>query len=259
MRPALILCFLFFSATCARGDSAPPSASPSPAHILFRLERVENSGSTAPWTDATIEAGVSAGSWKLVPRVLVAERYRQNDAEASLEAYPPPFTYKGGGWSFLSASAAPGSSFLPRWTVGGGIYKTLGRAEASIGYRHMEYRDSGVELLSAGVSLYQIQRLTLEARIYTAFSGGHSAFSGGPAVIFEPRPRQKYYLKVVTGKQIDNDADIDQVTRYRQLETRGGAEFPLGARTDLLAELSITDRKDLFDSTGFMLGCRYRW
>jgi YaiO family outer membrane protein len=64
-------------------------------------------------------------------------------------------------WGYVGASGAINADFLPHWTLGGELFQGLGvlhrslsLIEASLGYRHMDFKSGDVDLMIPGLTVY---------------------------------------------------------------------------------------------------------
>ncbi|WP_345969169.1 YaiO family outer membrane beta-barrel protein [Sulfurimonas sp. HSL1-6] len=115
--------------------------------------------------DGRVYAGVEV---PIARSVLVATaervwRYGLYDTNVRGELYG---AFGNGTWGYLSFSAAPDADFLPRYSLGGHLYKGVGHFEFGMGYVYSHYKESDTHLLVPEYSLYFGDRYTWNQKFY---------------------------------------------------------------------------------------------
>ncbi|WP_345986977.1 YaiO family outer membrane beta-barrel protein [Sulfurimonas sp. HSL1-2] len=115
--------------------------------------------------DGRVYAGIEV---PIARRVLVAAaervwRYGLYDTNVRGELYD---AFGSGTWGYLSFSAAPDAAFLPRYSLGGHLYKGIGNFEIGMGYVYSHYKETDTHLLVPEYSLYFGNRYTWNQKFY---------------------------------------------------------------------------------------------
>jgi len=110
-----------------------------------------------------IELSQRIKNFSLLAKLSNVERFGLKDTQLYLELYPP---LGKGRWGYLSFSFSPDASFLPRTTFGGEIFQTYKNFEFSLGYTHMNFKDSKVDIFYPGLIVYLPKDIILEEKYY---------------------------------------------------------------------------------------------
>ncbi|WP_461714403.1 YaiO family outer membrane beta-barrel protein [Thiomicrolovo sp. ZZH C-3] len=124
--------------------------------------------------DGRVYAGVEV---PIARRVLVATaervwRYGLYDTNVRGELYD---AFGNGTWGYLSFSAAPDAAFLPRYSLGGHLYKGIGNFEIGMGYVYNHYKETDTHLLVPEYSIYFGDRYTWNQKFYWVPESGSYA------------------------------------------------------------------------------------
>lgn len=183
-------------------------------------------------------------------------RFGLTDTQAGLELHSALGTRPARS-GYLSATFSPGSSFLPRYTVGGEYYQGWRGVEGSLGFSHLSFSDSSVNILIPGVTLYPAETISLNERIYLVLDNG--ATTALTTLSWKPDYRFSGAYAIGIGTAAEHFTTGDVLTRYFTITNRVTGEYRITPKVSFGGELSHEYRRGLYTQTGATLFGRYWW
>lgn len=196
-----------------------------------------------------------------VGQVESIERFGKRDTLFSGEVYSPLWHRAWGNFAF---SFSPNPKFSSHWTLGGAVYQGIGtsnpllsRLELSLGYRHMSFSQSEVDLLSPGFTIYLPYNLWLTEQIYLVPKTGARSLSS--RLDWEPKERWHAYVSGSFGQSVERPTAAPDVVKVTTFRVGGGLQFPLTEQ--ILAEVSYhyEDRVKRYSREGGTIKLTYSW
>ncbi len=208
-----------------------------------------------------IEAAKPIGEMTLVGRIEPLNRFGLRDTPISAELYSPLWR---GAWGYLGGSGAIDATFVPKWTMGGELFQGLGAAssalsfvEVSFGYRRMEFKATGIDLLTPGLTIYFPFNIWLTEKIYYVPEQGSMTLSS--QLTWRPQDRWQVFVSGGYGTAGERIVAVQDFIRVRSTIWQGGVIFPLTAR--LSGEVSgyYEDRGVLYVRRGAAFNLIWHW
>lgn len=171
--------------------------------------------------------------------------------------------YLGGGerspiWGMVSFAASPGSHFLPRTTEGFEVAGGWRNFELSGGYNRLDFAQTGVNVVTAGVLWYiPATTLSLAEKLYLVPENG-TAMSV-TTLNWEPSHRLRSYLLFGAGNSSERVTTAQDLNRYTTFSGTLGGEYRFDTRLSVGAEGGYESRRGLYDRSGALLYGRYWW
>ncbi len=155
---------------------APFETTDKPPRLPFR-NYIKAGYSQYPYTNNIkderhylLEGAHAFGNQTAVLRVEPTSRFGLNDVPLSGELYS---TLWKRAWGYLAGSVTPNARFMPDYSAGGEIYQGLKSVssflsflEASFGYRHLQFKSTGVDLLMPGIIIYLPHDIWITEKVY---------------------------------------------------------------------------------------------
>lgn len=208
-----------------------------------------------------IEAAKPLGAMTLVGRIEPLNRFGLHDTPVSGELYSPLW---GGAWGYVGGSAAVNAKFVPSWSLGGEVFQGLGLLspslrwlEASIGYKRMEFKTAGIDLLSPGLTLYTPWNVWLTEKI--SYVPNQGSISLSSQLTWRPQDRLQFFVSGAYGTSGERIVAVQDFTRIKSIIWQAGAIFPISER--LSGELSgyYEDRGLLYVRRGGTFNLIWHW
>lgn len=128
-----------------------------------------------------IEGATAIGARTLVGRIEPINRFGFQDVPVSGELYSQLWEKA---WGYIGALATANPSFSPNVSFGGEVFQGLGTAhptlsflEASLGYRHMVFGATSIDVVIPGITIYFPYNVWLTEKIYYVQTSGAITFS----------------------------------------------------------------------------------
>jgi YaiO family outer membrane protein len=208
-----------------------------------------------------IEAAKPIGQLTLVGRVEPLNRFGLHDTPVSGELYSPLWQRA---WGYLGASGAINPGFVPNWTLGGEIFQGLGDVsphlspvEISFGYRHMDFKTGGIDLLQPGLTIYLPFNLWLTEKIYYVPEQGSITLSS--QLTWRPTDRLQLFASGGFGTSGERIVAVQDFTRVQTRTIQGGLIFPISERFSGEALGFYEDRATLYVRRGGTFNLIWHW
>lgn len=211
--------------------------------------------------DWLIEAAKPIGNLTLVARVEPLNRFGLHDTPVSAELYSPLWNRA---WGYLGASGAFNAGFVPNWTLGGELFQGLGdvspslsRFEMSFGYRRMDFKTGGIDLLQPGLTIYLPFDLWLTEKIYYIPDQGSITLSS--QLTWRPTDRLQVFASGGFGTSGERIVAVQDFTRVPSRIVQGGIIFPISERFSGEALGYYEDRSTLYVRRGGTFNLIWHW
>jgi YaiO family outer membrane protein len=189
------------------------------------------------------------------------DRFGKHDNIFSGEVYSSLWHIAWGNFVF---SFTPQPKFSSQWTLGGAVYQGIGtsnpllnRLELSLGYRHMSFSQSEVDLLSPGITVYLPYNLWLTEQVYMVPKSGSRSLSS--RLDWEPAKRWHAFISGSFGQSVERPTAAQEVVKVNTLRLAGGLEFPLTQRISAEISYQYEDRAQRYSRDGGAIKLTYSW
>lgn len=209
--------------------------------------------------DFALELSRELQSVTIVPTLTNSSRFGKNNSQIGIDIYGRPVN--GSIWGSVGVSVSPDADFLPAWSAGASLYSKFTEVEASVGFRHMDFPDSVVDLLVPGFTIYLPGGFSLDTRLYVARSQGAFSLSAAPGIAYEPSERWKTSYSVTAGRSAEtiSDSGREKIKLFTSIVQKAGCEYRYSSSIGLGAEITHTYRQALYNSTGVSIFTRLWW
>lgn len=211
--------------------------------------------------DWLIEAAKPIGDLTLVARVEPLNRFGLHDTPVSAELYSPLWRRA---WGYIAAAGAIDAGFVPNWTLGGELFQGLGevspylsRFELSFGYRRMDFKTGGIDLLQPGLTIYLPFNLWLTEKIYYIPDQGSITLSS--QLTWRPTDRLQIFASGGFGTSGERIVAVQDFTRVPSRIVQGGVIFPIADRFSGEALAYYEDRSTLYVRRGGTFNLIWHW
>jgi YaiO family outer membrane protein len=261
-----------------RAELAKPAVFQSPRAVVSRPELFPSlpyrdylkvgyshytySNQIADERDWLAEIGKSLGAQTLIARIEALNRFGVHDTPLSGELYSSLWSQA---WGYVGGSFAANPRFSPNWSGSTELFQGLGvlhpglsSLEASIGYRHLRFPATDVDLLIPGLTIYLPYNLWLTEKVY--FVPNTGAITLSSQLTWRPADRLQLFVGGsfgTSGERIISEQDA--VTRISTRLVQGGITFPLARWLSAEAALYYEDRETLFIRRGGTFNLIYHW
>lgn len=203
-----------------------------------------------------LEISQRINNFTFVLNTLYVTRYGLHDKQIALDVYSN-LGEKSKRWGFVSLSISPDAEFLPRTSFGGEIYQAYGNSEISMGYRHMSFKDTSVDILVPGIIIYLPYNLSLNEKLYLIpKNGGLSVLS---TLHYEPNHRIRAFYSISVGKTLDRIGVLQDTQKISTIVNRLGFEWRISPDFSIGSELTHEFRKNLYTKKGVTIFSRMWW
>lgn len=183
-------------------------------------------------------------------------RFGLTDTQAGLELHSALGTRPARS-GYLAATFSPDASFLPRYTVGGEYYQGWHGIEVSMGFSRLSFRDSAANILIPGGTLYPIETISLNERLFLVPDTG--AVTALTTVGWKPDYRFSGAYAIGIGSAAERFTSSQDLTRYFTITNRVTGEYRITPAISFGGELSHEYRRGLYTQAGATLFGRYWW
>ncbi|MFO0775960.1 MAG: YaiO family outer membrane beta-barrel protein, partial [Nitrospiraceae bacterium] len=208
-----------------------------------------------------IEAAKPIGNMTLVGRIEPLNRFGLHDTPLSAELYSPLWR---GAWGYIGGSGAFDASFVPVWSLGSEVFQNLGVIaaplaifEASMGYKRMEFKTAGIDLLTPGLTLFLPWNLWITEKISYVPAQGSITLSS--QLTWRPQERWQFWASYgfgTAGERIRAEQDF---ARIGSSIWQAGAMFPISSRFSGEVSGYYEDRGFLYVRRGLQLNLIWHW
>lgn len=183
-------------------------------------------------------------------------RFGMNDDQIGLDIYSK-LGEKTKRWGYLSFTFSPDPDFLARWRFGGAVYQGYGNFDFSIGYTHMEFKDSSVNIFTPAIFYYMPRAITLSETVFINPKEETLTFLN--KVHYEPSHKFNCFYNFAIGQsavEIGATQDIERIDQYSHTV---GVEYRPVSRFSIGAEYYFSHREGSYDKEGFSVMGRLWW
>jgi YaiO family outer membrane protein len=208
-----------------------------------------------------IEGSTSLGTRTLVGRIEPLHRFGFHDVPVSGELYSPLWEKA---WGYVGALATANPSFSPNVSFGGeifqglgAIHRTLSFLEPSLGYRHMVFGSTSIDVVIPGMTVYFPYNMWLTEKIYYVPSSGAVTFS--TQLTWRPTDRLQFFASGSYGTSSNNIRAAQDFRRIASFIVQGGAIVPLSDRLSLETTAYYEDREGSYVRRGGTMNLIIHW
>ena len=159
-------------------------------------------------------------------------------------------------WGYISIDLSPDPSFLPQFSAGGGLFRTLKGFEIGTSVRYMSFRRSEVILLIPSFILYLPRGFFYTASLYLNVDGGTYTLANR---LSYKRDRWYAFLYVSAGTSSERLEATEDVLKYRTSSFGFGAEYRINKKFSFGTSFIKEYRAGLYTRRGFDIYGRYWW
>ncbi len=189
----------------------------------------------------------------LIGRIGLVNRFGKENSQLGLDYYR---RLGRGFWGYLSGDLSPEADFLPRYSLGGGVFRSYRRLEPGVNLRYMRFRDSEVFLLAPSITLYLPKGAYHTATLYLNVK--RSTFSLLNRFGYKDRQKE-LFLSISFGTSSERLQAGEDFVRYSTFSAGAGGELRLTDRISLGASLKFEDRRGLYRRYGVSAYGRLWW
>ncbi|WP_447603343.1 YaiO family outer membrane beta-barrel protein [Nitrospira sp. Nam80] len=211
--------------------------------------------------DWLLEAAKPIGDLTLVARVEPLNRFGLHDTPVSAELYSPLWRRA---WGYLGTSGAFNADFVPHWTLGGELFQGLGdvspylsRFEMSLGYRRMDFKTGGIDLLQPGLTIYLPFNLWLSEKVY--YIPGQGSITLSSQLTWRPTDRLQVFASGGFGTSGERIVAVQDFARVQSRILQGGVILPISAHFSGEALAYYEDRSTLYVRRGGTFNLIWHW
>lgn len=211
--------------------------------------------------DWLTETAFPWGSQTVVARFERIHRFGFHDSQISGEWYGTGWA---GGWGYLSGTAAPNSTVVPRWSLGGEWFQNLAPLsshlsflEPSFGYRHLSYPTTEVHLVQPGITVYFPADFWVTEKLYYVPTTGAMTLSS--QLTWRPLPRLQFYASYGFGTAGERLVATQDLTRVHSHIYQAGVYFPLSKQWAADIRGTYEDRDGLYTRREGAVTLSYLW
>ncbi|GEM_PF-3578290 len=161
-----------------------------------------------------------------------------------------------GYWGFAGFDLSPDARFLPRYSLRGGIFRSLSSLEAGLSFSFMRFPRSEVYLLIPSAVFYLPADLFYSANLYISVKRGTFTLLNR---LYREKGPLKWYLSLSAGTSSERLQAGEDFFRYRTLSFGGGAEYDIVKNFSLGVEGKYEIREGLYRRYGGEVYGIYRW
>ena len=165
---------------------------------------------------------------------------------------------------YIAAAGAIDPAFVPNWMLGGELFQGLGevspylsRFELSFGYRRMDFKTGGIDLLQPGLTIYLPFNLWLTEKIYYIPDQGSITLSS--QLTWRPTDRLQIFASGGFGTSGERIVAVQDFTRVPSRIVQGGVIFPIADRFAGEALAYYEDRSSLYVRRGGAFNLIWHW
>lgn len=211
--------------------------------------------------DWLIEAAKPIGEMTLIGRIEPQNRFGLHDTPISAELYSPLWR---GAWGYVAGTGAIDAQFVPKWSMGGEVFQGVGAVtpslrflEVSFGYRRMEFKTAGIDLLVPGLTIYFPWNLWLTEKISYVPDQGSMTLSS--QLTWRPQDRLQFFVSGGYGTSGERIVSVQDFTRVRSVIWQGGTIFPITERFSGEVSAYYEDRGFLYVRRGATFNLIWHW
>lgn len=208
-----------------------------------------------------IEGATSIGARTLIGRIEPISRFGFQDIPVSGELYSQLWEKA---WGYIGALATANPSFSPNVSFGGEVFQGLGAAhptlsflEPSLGYRHMVFGATSIDVVIPGITIYFPYNVWLTEKIYYVPPSGAVTFS--TQLTWRPTDRLQFFASGSFGTSSNNIRAAQDFTRISSFIMQGGVIAPLSERLSLETTAYYEDRDASYARRGGAMNLIIHW
>lgn len=208
-----------------------------------------------------IEGAISIGARTLIGRIEPISRFGFQDIPVSGELYSQLWEKA---WGYVGALATANPSFSPNVSFGGEVFQGLGAAhpalsflEPSLGYRHMVFGATSIDVVIPGITIYFPYNVWLTEKIYYVPPSGAITFS--TQLTWRPADRLQFFASGSYGTSSNNIRAAQDFTRLSSFMIQGGAIAPLSEHLSLETTAYYEDRDASYARRGGAVNLIIHW
>lgn len=206
--------------------------------------------------ETSLEISQRINNFTFVLNSLYATRYGLHDKQITIDVYSN-IGEKSKRWGFLSLSISPDAEFLPKTSFGGEIYQAYENSEVFLGYRHMSFKDTSVDILMPGIIIYLPYNLSLNERLYLVpKNGGYSLLS---TLHYEPNHKIRAFYSIAIGKAVDRISVLQDIQKISTITNRVGLELRISPDLSIGSEFYHEFRENMYTKYGLTIFSRIWW
>lgn len=202
-----------------------------------------------------VEGAHAFGEQTAVARVEPTDRFGLTDVPLSGELYSPLW-HKA--WGYLTGAVTPNAQFMPDYAIGGEVYQglsplssALSAFEPSLGYRHLQFKSTGIDLLVPGLTVYLPYNIWITEKVYLVPTTGAVTLSS--MLTWRPTERVQVWISGAFGTSGERIFAQQDFVRVPSTIFQGGLIFPLSASLSAEVLGLYEDRESLYRRQGGMV------
>jgi YaiO family outer membrane protein len=207
-----------------------------------------------PEKEYSIEMSQKLKNLSFVLNLSDIKRYGLNDKQIHLDIYS---SIGKRSWGYLSFYYSPDADFLPQTVYGGEIYQGYKNFEFSLGYTHMNFRYSKIDILYPGLMLHLPHNFVLREKFYYVPKTGSSSLVN--SLGYNPKCKVWFNYFFGIGNLAEKLGAYGDILKYRTFYHRIEGEFRFQSRLTLGLEGLFEHRQGLYDKKGVNLFLKYWW
>jgi YaiO family outer membrane protein len=182
------------------------------------------------------------------------DRFGMTDNQLGLDIYSKLGRKR---WGYLSFTLSQDHDFLAKWSIGGAIYQGYGNFDFSLGYSHMEFKDSSVDRFNPAVFYYMPRGITLSETVFINPKKDTLTFL--TKIHYKPNYKFNGFYSFAIGQsavEVGATEDIEKIDQYSHkvgIEYRPMVSFSIGG------EYYFSHRSGSYDKKGFAVLIRLWW
>jgi YaiO family outer membrane protein len=243
------------------GQATPALSLPYRDYLKLGYSYFNYTRNLADEQDGLVEAAKSLGTRTLIGRVEVLDRFGLRDAAVSGELYSPLWERA---WGYLGASVGIDPDFVPQWTLGGEVFQGLGVLhpvlsflELSVGYRHLRFRTTDVDLVIPGLTIYFPHNVWLTEKVFYVPDTDSVTLSS--QLTWRVTSRLQLSAAVSFGTAGERISALEDIRHVTTRIVQGGLTFPLTRRFSAEVWAYYEDRKTLYVRRGGTFNLLFHW
>ncbi len=161
-----------------------------------------------------------------------------------------------GFWGYVSLDTSPNASFLPRFSLGGGLYRSFSRYELGLNTRYMRFRSSEVLLLTPSLILFPSSRVAVTLNLYV--NAPRKTFTLYTRLTYEG-DRTELFASASAGNSSERLQAREDFVRYSTYSFGAGLEREVIKNLRIGAFFRMEVREGLYTRRGAGIYGRVSW
>lgn len=196
-------------------------------------------------------SGILGGS--LVGTFRLVNRFNKENSQFALEFYR---RIGRGYWGYLSGDLSPEADFLPEYSLGGGVFRSLRRAEVGSSFRFMRFSTSRVLLIIPSATIYLPNSLYHTLNLY--FNVERSTYTLLNRLTWD-NGTNRLFASFSFGTSSERLQAGEDFVRYSTYSLSLGGELRIRKRFGLGGGLYLENREGLYRRYGLEGYGRFWW